>query len=203
MQQGTLDGADAGGRDVSILGGVFLGMLGEPVQCRAQVLDIVEQDALLVEDAVQDVEHTSLGIVQTQNAGHQVGAHLADGGAHGDALLAEHIIEPHGATLEGEVLLLHAELWQPFLDKARQFAWLADAGEVPLHVGHETRHTGLAETLGDDLQGHRLARSRSSGDQAVAVSHIAQDADGTVRPVGDVESVFLSVHSDVVLYWLL
>ena len=118
MQHGTLDGTDGGRCHVTVLGGVLLGMLGEPVQCVSQVLDVVEQQALVVEDAVQDVEHARLSVVQAHDACHQVGTHLADGGAHGDALLAKDVIEPHGAALEGEVLLVHAELGQPLLDEA-------------------------------------------------------------------------------------
>ena len=41
VQQGTLDGADAGRSHVAILGGIFLGVTRQPVQCRTKVLDIV------------------------------------------------------------------------------------------------------------------------------------------------------------------
>ena len=141
-----------------------------------------------------------MGLVQAHDASHQVRSHLADGGAHLDALLAIDVIEPDGAALKGEALLLDAELGQPLLDKAGQSAWLAHARQVSLHVGHEAGHSCLAETLGNDLQGHRLTCTRGAGNQAVAVGHVAQDADRSVGPVGDVESVLLSVHSLVVYF---
>ena len=172
-------------------------MLGQPVQSRTQVLDVIEQDAFLIKDTVQDIEHAGLSLVQTQDAGHQIGSHLTQAGSHADALLTKNVIKPYRTALKGKVFLVHAELGQPLLDKARQFARLTHARQVALHVGHETGHACLAETLGNHLQRHRFTRSRGAGNQSMPVGHVAQDADGSVGTMGDVESVFLSVH-DVV-----
>ena len=118
LQDSTLDCTDASRGHVAILGGVLLGMLGQPVQCRTQVLDVIQQDAFLIKDAVQDIEHAGLSLVQTQDAGHQIGSHLTKAGSHADALLAKNVIKPYRTALKGKVFLVHAELGQPLLDKA-------------------------------------------------------------------------------------
>ena len=99
-------------------------------------------------------------------------------------LLAEHIVEAGGAA--GELRILDAEFGKALLDEAAQASGLADTGQVALHVGHEARHAGLAEGLGQHLEGHGLARARGTGDEAVAVGHLAYDADGTLRAVSNV-----------------
>ena len=75
------------------------------------------------EDYVKD---TGLGLVELQQAGEQLRAHVGDGGAHGMALLAENVVEPGGAALEPEVAY-HAELRLALLDEAGEAACRADA----------------------------------------------------------------------------
>jgi hypothetical protein len=54
------------------------------------------------------------------------------------------------------------------------FAGLAQAGEVAFHVGEEHWNAPARKALGERLQGHRLARARRAGDQAVPVGHLRQ-----------------------------
>jgi hypothetical protein len=53
-------------------------------------------------------------------------------------------------------------------------AFLADAGQVALDVGHEHRHADARETLGHGLKGDGLAGARGAGDQAVPVGQAGQ-----------------------------
>ena len=86
------------------------------------------------------------------------------------SLLGIHVVEAHGACLELRVL--DAELRQSLLDESRHLAHLAYSREVALHVGHETRHTGLTKTLGHHLQRDGLTRTGSAGDKSVTIGHL-------------------------------
>ncbi len=56
-----------------------------------------------------------------------------------------------------------------------RFSRTADAAQVPLNVRHEYRNAEAAKTLGQPLQGHRLAGARSAGNQPVTVRHSRQE----------------------------
>jgi hypothetical protein len=103
------------------------------------------------------------------------------------ALLAEYVIEAYRAR--SELRVFDAEFGAALADEAAHRSGLADAAEVSLHIGHEARDSGLAEGLGEDLEGYGLAGSGGSGDKAVAVSHPAANGYGTLRPVGHIQSV--------------
>ena len=100
LQQGALDGADGGRRDVAIGRRVLLGMLRNVVEHRPQVLQVEDHQAALVGHAEDDVQHAVLRLVQSQQAREQLGPHLRDGGTHGMALLAVDVEEAHGTRLE-------------------------------------------------------------------------------------------------------
>lgn len=55
-------------------------------------------------------------------------------------------------------------------------ARLGNPGQIALHIGHENRHTSGRKSLGQDLQGHRLARASCSGDQSMAIAIFQQKA---------------------------
>ena len=193
LQQCALDGADGLGGDVAVLSGIVLGVLRHPVEHRAQVLQVVEQYAALVGDTEHDVEYTVLRLVQLEQAAKQLRAHLRDGGTHRVALLAEHVVETDGATLEFGIL--DAELRQALLDEAAHLSYLGDAAEVSLHIGHKAGHACLAECLGHHLQGDGLTCTCGTRDESVAVGHLTCDTERSVGAVGDVEPAFLVVHS--------
>ena len=192
MEQGALDGADGRGGDVPVLGGVFSGVLAHEVKHRPEVLDVDEKQAVLIGDPEDDVQHARLRLVQFQHAGQQVRAHVGDGGTHGVALLAVHVEEADRTALELRVL--DAEFRQTLLDEAGEFAHLADAGQVALHVGHETGDAGLAESLGQDLERDGLAGTGGAGDEAVAVRHLSDEGDGAVGAVSYIQPAFFIKH---------
>jgi hypothetical protein len=97
LQQPALDGAHAGGADVAVLGGELGCVLAHVLQHGAQVLQVQQQQAVVVGDLEDDVQHAGLGLVQVEHAGQQQRAHVGDGGAHRVALLAEDVPQRGGA----------------------------------------------------------------------------------------------------------
>ena len=108
------------------------------------------------------------------------------------SLLSEYVIETYRARLELRVL--HTELGAALLYERRHSASLAYSAQVALHICHEARHACLAETLGQDLESYGLTCSCRAGYEAVAVGHISNDADRTLRAVSNVQSFFLVEH---------
>ena len=137
------------------------------LQHRAQVLQVEQQQAVVVGDLEDQVQHAGLGVVERQHARQQQRAHVGDGGAHRVALLAEHV--PQRGRAGHAVGRGQAALGEDRGDLFGQRAGLADAGQVALDVGHEHRHADAAEVLGQRLQRDRLAGAGGAGDQAVAV----------------------------------
>ena len=104
------------------------------------------------------------------------------------ALLAENIEELHRAALE--LRIFNAEFSAALLDKAAHGAALADAGEVALHIGHKTGNAGLAEGLGQYLQGNGFTGTGGAGYESVAASHLALKGNGAVGRMRNVQSSF-------------
>ncbi|MNZ87072.1 hypothetical protein D3C78_1059210 [compost metagenome] len=69
-------------------------------------------------------------------------------------------------------------------DLAFRFADRAESAQVTLDVGGEHRHAGIAERLGEALQGDGLAGAGGAGDQAVAVGQAQQAGDRLARRIG-------------------
>ena len=100
LQQGALDGSYRLCGNVTILRGVFLGVLRHIVEHGAQVFQVEDEQATVVGYAEGDVQHAVLCLVQLQQAAQQLRPHLADGGSHGVTLLTEDIVEPDRTALE-------------------------------------------------------------------------------------------------------
>jgi len=174
-QETPLDGADAGGRDIPVLGLEAGGVLAHVLQHGAQILEVEQQESLVVRDLEHQGEHTALGLVEHQDAAQKQRAHLGDRGAQRMALLAEDVPEYHGITLEPEIAKVQA--LDAFLDLGVFTARKGQPREVALDVGHEDRHARGAELLGHGAQGDGLARAGGTGDESVPVGHLGDDAD--------------------------
>ena len=192
FQHSTLDGSDAGWRDVTIDGREKACVLPHKVEHKPEVLEVDEQEFLVVSNAEDDVEHTALHIAQPHQSAKQLRPHCRHGGAHGIALFTKDIPETHGARLE--LRILDAELGATLLYEARHSTGLADAAQVPLHIGHKARHTGLAECLGQHLQRNGLARTCGTCNKAMTVTHLAYQVDRAVGRMGYVKLFVGSVH---------
>ena len=142
LQDGALDGADAGGGDVAVFGGELGGVLADEVEHQLEVFQVDEQQVVVIGDAEHGIEDAGLDFGELHQAGEQLGAHGGDGGAHGEALFAEDIEETGRAA--GELGILNPEFRHAFLDEAAEPAGLADAGKVSFHVGHEAGDAGSA-----------------------------------------------------------
>jgi hypothetical protein len=64
-------------------------------------------------------------------------------------------------------------------------AFLRNADQVALDVGHEDRHPDRREALSHDLQGHRLAGPGRPGDQTVTIGQGWQKAQIGVGGAGN------------------
>ena len=198
---GTLDGTDAGCRNHTVLSGELRGVLAAEVKHQAEVLDVDEQQVIVIGNAEDDVEHARLRVVESEQSGKELRTHSRYGGAHGIALFTKDIPETHGARLE--LRILDAELDATLLYEARHSTGLADAAQVPLHIGHKARHTGLAECLGQHLQRNGLARTCGTGDKAMAVTHLPYQVDRAISRMGYVKLFVGSVHGsyfEVILF---
>ena len=171
-----LDGPHRSGGHVAVIQRVIPGVLAQVGQHGLEVLQIHKEHALVIRHAEEDVHDPGLGLVQPQHPGQQNRAHLADGGAHGMPLLAIHVPEHRGEVLIPEAG--HAAAAQPLGQRIAVLAGHGHASQVTLHIAEEHRHAHGREALGQHLQGHRLARARRTGDQAVAVGHLRQQAHG-------------------------
>ena len=89
----ALDRADGLLRHVAVGRRERLGVLGDELQQRAQILQVEQQQPLLVGDAERDVEHALLRVVEIEQAREQQRSHLGDRGADAVALLAEEVPE--------------------------------------------------------------------------------------------------------------
>ena len=53
-------------------------------------------------------------------------------------------------------------------------AGLGNARQIAFNISHKTRHTALAEALGELLQGHGFPGTRRAGNDAVTIRHLRQ-----------------------------
>jgi hypothetical protein len=119
------------------------------LQHGAQVFEVEQEQALVVCNLEDHVEHASLRVVQVEHAAQQQRPHVGDGGAHGVARLAKHIPQRSGAAdgLRGGQAA--------FLDGGCKLggnvARLADACQVAFDVGHKDGHADFGEAFSQRL----------------------------------------------------
>jgi hypothetical protein len=92
-QQAALDGADRGGGDVAVFGGEILGVVADVLDHGAQVLEVEQQEALVVGDLEDQLQHAGLRVVEVEQAGEQQRPHVGHRGADRHAALAEDVPE--------------------------------------------------------------------------------------------------------------
>ena len=187
-QQRPLDCAYRAFADVAVACTVLGRVVAHIHRHGPQVLEVEQKQALVVRYAEDYVHHAALHFVKAEQTAHEHGAHVADCGAHGMALLAEYVVEAHRAARELGIGDL--ELPEPFLDEAGQLPGLADAGEVALHVGHEAGHARLAESFRKNLQGNGFTRARGTCYESVTVGHFAAYRDGALLAMGHIQPAF-------------
>ena len=107
-------------------------------------------------------------------------------------LFAEHIEESDRTA--SELRGSYAELGTPLLDETVHCSCLADSGKVSLHICHETRHTGLTESLGQDLKRNSLTCTGCSGNQTMTVRHLSADGNRAVRTMGYIQAILFCIH---------
>ena len=180
-QQSALDRADARRRHIAVFDLQLRGVLADRFQHGAQVFEVEQQQPAVVGDLEHDGQHAGLRLVQGQQAGEQLRAHLRHGRAHRMALRPEQIPERHRTGRRNEV---DAELLGTLAHLGIVAAGLGETRAVPLHVGEKHRHADAAELFGEDAQRRGLARTGGTGNQAVAIGHARHELD-RLRTFGD------------------
>ena len=168
-QEPPLDGAHRRAGNEPVFVGQLGRMFAHPVQHRAEILQVQQQQAMIVRDAEHRVEHAALGVIQLQQAGQKQRPHVGNRGAHWVPVLAEHVPERHRAAPLLEIP--ESRLANAPRHLVRCLAGNADAGQIALHVRQKDRHANAGESFRQHLQAHGLARARRSRDQPVPVGH--------------------------------
>ena len=181
--QAALDGADGSGRDVAVFGGEILGVVAHILDGGAQILEVDDQQALVVGDLEDQLQHAGLGVVEVEQARQQQRTHVGYGGAHRVAGFAEDVPEHRGVGPRRE--FVDAQRGEAFLELGRFDAGGADARQIALHVGHEHRHADAGEGFRHLLEGDGLAGAGGAGDEAVTVGQLGQQGDFLVLGLGD------------------
>jgi hypothetical protein len=170
-QQPALDRAHGGRRDVAVAQAKCCGVLAYPDQQRLYVLQIEQRQPLFIRHAKRDVEDALLRLRELQKLRQQQRPHLGHRGADRVALLAQDVPEGHRKGAVG--VIVEADLCRAFgkgrVQLALGAARAGKAREVALHVRQEYRHPRGGKSLGQDLQGHGLARARRPRHQPVPV----------------------------------
>ena len=148
-------------------------MIKGEIEHGAQVLDVENEKSALVSDSEDDVEHSLLGVIKTEDTAQQPGSHLRDRASERMSLLTENIVETNRTSLKHRVL--HSEFRHSLLNESTHTSRLGYSGEIALHVRHEARDSRLAESLGHDLKCDRLSGAGGSGHKTVPVRHLSDD----------------------------
>ena len=162
----ALDRADRCLRHVAVGRRERLGVLGNELQERAQVLEIEEQKPLLVRHPERDVEHTFLRVVEVEEPREQQWPHLRDRCPYAVTLLTEKVPE-HDRKAVGHVF--DADLFRALDESILRVAGRGDAGKIALDVRRKDRHAGIGKAFRQHLERDRLAGAGRAGDEAVPV----------------------------------
>ena len=173
-QKVALDRPHRGCRNIAVLGGERLGVVPHVLDHGPQILGIDQQQAVIVGNLEDQVQHAFLSLVQTQHARQQHRAQVRHRGAKRVPLLAEHI--PQGAGQPRKLRRRQVVLRNALAELRGHLPRLRDPGEIALHIGHEHRHTDAAKAFREHLQSHGLAGAGGPGDQAMTVRQRRQQA---------------------------
>ena len=102
-EQVALDRAGAGGRDIAVLRFELIGVVGDVLQHRAQILQIEQQQPAFIGDLENHVEHAFLRVVQIEQTPEQQRPHFRNGRAHRMSVFAKHIPEHDRARFAFEI----------------------------------------------------------------------------------------------------
>ena len=137
-------------------------IIGYVLQHRAQIFQIEQQEAVLVRDLEDHVQHTGLGVIQLKQPAEQKRTHFGHGRAYGMAVLAEDIPKNDRKCLR--FIIGDGEFLNPSEDLGIIPSGLAQARQIPFYIGHEHRHTARTEVFRQRLQRYCFTRTRGTRD---------------------------------------
>ena len=177
LQEAALDGAYAGGADVAVFGGEIGRIVAHQLAHGAQVFHVQQQQAVVVRNLENQLQHPRLSLVQVEHARQQQRPQIAHRGPHGMPLVTKNVPQRGGRRCKFR--RGNPSFDQKFGQFWSQGACLRDASEVTLDIRHKYRHTETGKTLGHGLQGNRLASPGGAGDESVPVGLVgSQEALG-------------------------
>ena len=112
-QQPALDGADRGAADIAVLILERFGVVADKLGDGAEVFEVEQQQAAVVRDAENNVQHAALHLIEIEQARQQQGAKIGDRRPNRVTLLAKDIPEHHRVGVRLPVA--DADLLQPRL----------------------------------------------------------------------------------------
>ena len=172
-KQCSLYGSDTLGRYVAVCRCILLSILGDIIQHGAEVLHVDKQKSSVVGNPENYVKYSLLCLIELKKTGKELRTHIGHGSPHRMALLSVYVEESHRAA--SELRRSDSELGTSLLYEAAHRTCLADTGKVTFHIGHEARHSSLAETFRKNLKSHGLSCSGCSGNETMAVRHLSAD----------------------------
>ena len=156
-------------------------MFCEVRQHRFQILRVDEQKLLVIRDLVSYRQQVCLRVVQIQDLGHELRAHLTDSRSERNALFAVDIVDRNrkASVLE---LLPDIEPVEPFLHALAVLSGDCDTRHVSLDVGEECGNAQLRERLRQHLERDRLACACRAADKSMSICHRRIQIDLLIRP---------------------
>ena len=110
-----------------------------------KILIVYEQPALIISHAEYYIHYAALNVRQAQQPRKQRGAHLAYGGAHRVASLAENIPEPYWVACECKFVTAYAHGIQTFCYVLILGALLYTAAQIALYIRQKYRNAHIRE----------------------------------------------------------
>ena len=134
---------------------------------RLEVFQVEQQQPFAIRHLEGRKERRLLTIGQLQQIAEQQRPHFAQRSTQGMAATTMYV--PQGDRVRLRTMIEPGHAGDPLGDLALRRARGAQPAQVTLDVRGEDRDPGIAELLGQPLQGHRLSGAGGAGDQAMPI----------------------------------
>ena len=167
LDERALNGADRSDRDIAVLGRELPRAVADPLQHRAKILQVEQQQPVVVGDLEHEGQHALLRGVQPEQPPEDERSEVGNRRTDRKPAAAEHVPEHHWTCRPRR--FGHAGPLQPLPQLRRRRTGCREAGEIPFDVGEKDRHAEPREMLRQHLERDRLAGSSGAGDEAVPI----------------------------------
>ena len=126
QQQCALDRPDRGATDIAVLILEGFGVIADVLGNSSQVFEIEQQQALVISNAEDNIQHAGLHVVEVQQTGQQQRAEVRYRGPHGVTFFAEDI--PHRDRITMRLPVGNADVFQAGEQLFRGLSFFGHAG---------------------------------------------------------------------------